>query len=289
MEESTSKTYIITGATSGIGLAIMDRLAAQGNNLIGIGRSSERSDIQQTRLQDMYPQSRVLYLSADLSIQTEIRAAVLKVNQIFAEWGVKNLDGLVNNAGTFTYWQRLTAEGFETQWAVNHLAPFLLTNLLLPNMGGQINTRVITISSGSHYGAKLNWSDIQSLGRYNPLKSYKNTKLANVIFTVELNRRLGSDSLIRAFAADPGLVNTGIGEKSQSGLARKIWELRRKKGIPPDQPAAEIINLLMDHDIPNKTGIYWKDGKPKKPNPFALNGDHGWRLWEISARMTGIG
>jgi NAD(P)-dependent dehydrogenase (short-subunit alcohol dehydrogenase family) len=197
------------------------------------------------------------------------------------------LDGLINNAGTFTYWQKLTPEGFETQWAVNHLAPFLLTNLLVPLLEKKKDARVVTVSSGSHYNARLNWSDIQGLGRYNPLKAYKHSKLANVLFTAELNRRLGTDSSLRAFAADPGLVNTGIGEKSTSRIAQRIWAQRRKKGIPPAQSAAGIIQLL-DVDLENSEDLYWKHGKAKKPNPFALNRDHGWRLWEISARMTGI-
>jgi retinol dehydrogenase 12 len=287
ISEDIRKTYLITGATSGIGLAIMGGLAEKGFDLIGIGRSQDSCKLQSERLKEAYPGVRLVYLVADLSIQQDIRAAVKEIKRILSDWGKDGLDGLINNAGTFTYWQKLTEEGFETQWAVNHLAPFLLTNLLLPVLKKKADARVITVSSGSHYNARLNWSDIQGSERYNPLKAYKNSKLANVLFTAELNRRLGPDSNIRALAADPGLVNTGIGEKSQSWIVKQIWTWRRKKGIPAAQSAAGIICLL-DENLENRSALYWKHGKAQKPNPFALNKDHGWRLWEISAQMTGI-
>jgi NAD(P)-dependent dehydrogenase (short-subunit alcohol dehydrogenase family) len=282
------KTFVVTGATSGIGAAIVEGLLERKHQVIGVGRSPERCSEQLSRLGDLYPNPKVAYLTADLSLQPEIHALAKEVGEVLDEWGLKGLDGLVNNAGTFTYWQKYTQEGFETQWAVNHLAPFLLTNLLLPLLEKSQDARVVTVSSGSHYGARLNWEDIQGLGRYNPLKAYKNTKLANVLFTAELNRRLGSDSSIRGLAADPGLVNTGIGEKTDSRIAKQIWVRRRKKGIPPAKSAAGIIQLLVENELGPKKNLYWKHGKAKKPNPFALEEDHGWRLWEISAQMTGL-
>ena len=286
-ETITRKTYLVTGATSGIGLAIIQKLAAQGHNLIGIGRSEVRCLDTEKNIQTNHPLLRIKYLVADLTHQAQIRNAVRQVEEILEGWGEDGLDGLINNAGTFTYWQKLTAEGFETQWAVNHLAPFLLTNLLLPYLEKKPSSRVITVSSGSHYNARLNWSDLQGLGRYNPLKAYKHTKLANVLFTAELNRRLGPNSSVMAIAADPGLVNTEIGQKSSSRIAQQIWSRRRKRGISPDQSAAGIVKLLEMNSM-DLTDLYWKHGKAKKPNPFALNKDHGWRLWEISARMTGL-
>jgi NAD(P)-dependent dehydrogenase (short-subunit alcohol dehydrogenase family) len=285
--KNNKKTYLITGATSGIGLAMMEELAKKGPNLIGVGRSPALCESQKERLLELFPDNKIEYLLADLSSQKEIRQLVNEVENLLSTWNAEGLDGLINNAGTFTYWQRLTPEGFETQWAVNHLAPFLLTNLLLPQMKKKSNARVITVSSGSHYNARLNWADIQGSGRYNPLRAYKHTKLANVLFTAELNRRLGTTSNIQAFAADPGLVNTRIGEKTHSRLAKKIWIQRRKKGIPTAQSAIGIIRLL-DEELNDNGSLYWKHGKAKKPNHFALDRDHGWRLWEISAQMTGI-
>ena len=288
IENTNKKTYVITGATSGIGLAIMEGLAEKEMNLIGIGRSPELCKMRQELFRGKYPQGKMKYIVADLSLQPEVRNATVLIGETLNGWKLKTLDGLVNNAGTFTFWQTLTPEGFETQWAVNHLAPFLLTHLLLPWLKKSSDARVIAISSGSHYGAKLDWSNIQQLGRYNPLKAYKQSKLANVLFTAELNRRLGSDSSIQGAAADPGLVNTEIGGKSQSRLAKGIWDHRRRKGIPPAQSAAGIIKLLLEVDLKAQSAVYWKHGIPKNPDPYALNEDYGRRLWEISAQMTGV-
>jgi len=287
-ENHPTKTYVVTGATSGIGLALMEQLAETGASLVGIARSPDRCQYQEERLRSKFPSSRIRYLVADLSRQADIREAAGQIGDLLEEWSGGSLDGLINNAGTFTFWQSLTPEGFETQWAVNHLAPFLFTNLLLPNLKKSSQARVITVSSGSHYGAKLNWTDVQGLGRYNPLKAYQRTKLANVLFTAELNRRLGPTVQVEGLAADPGLVDTGIGEKAHSKLAQWIWIRRRKKGIPPSQSAAGIIKLLQDDQVSRRISIYWKHGQPQKPNPYALDEDYGWRLWEISAQMTGL-
>ncbi len=288
-EQQVKKTYVVTGATSGIGLAVMEQLLDRGANVIGVGRSPDRCSGQLERLSEAYPRARLAYVLADLALQPGVRKAARQIAETLAAWQVEALDGLVNNAGTFAYWQTLTAEGFDTQWAVNHLAPFLLTHELLPLLERSPDARVITVSSASHYGTKLRWEDIQLLERYNPLRAYKQTKLANVLFTAELNRRLGDQSRVRAVAADPGLVNTGIGEKAGSRFARWIWLLRRRGGIPAERSAAGIVDLLSDPALPNSPHVYWKHGKPKRPNPYALDQDHGWRLWEISARMTGTG
>jgi NAD(P)-dependent dehydrogenase (short-subunit alcohol dehydrogenase family) len=146
----------------------------------------------------------------------------------------------------------------------------------------------VTVSSGSHYGARLNWDDLQLSRRYNPLQAYKQTKLANVAFSAELNRRLGRKSNVRAYAADPGLVDTDMGQKTGSRLARWIWSLRRRSGIPAGQSAAGIIQLLLDPKVDIERGLYWKHGSPQAPDSYSLEAEIGWRLWEVSARMCGV-
>lgn len=280
-------TYVVTGATAGIGLALVQQLLERGANVIGVARSPERAAAQVERLQAAYPERRIAYVLADLAIQAQVTDAARQIEATLAHWSIGALDGLVNNAGTFVFWQTLTPEGFETQWAVNHLAPFLLTHALLPLLSRAEDARVVTVSSGSHYGATLNWTDIQLLERYHPLRAYKQTKLANVLFTAELNRRLGRGSPVRALAADPGLVNTEIGAKARSRLVRWIWSLRRRRGIVPEESASTIADLLFDPAVRESQAVYWKHGKQKDPDPYALDADNGWRLWEISARMTG--
>jgi NAD(P)-dependent dehydrogenase (short-subunit alcohol dehydrogenase family) len=282
------RAYAVTGGTSGIGLAIVEALLARGMKVMAVARSPKRCAAQQERLRREYPQGQVDFCVADLAIQPQVRKAAQEIEGWLAEGNMAGLDGLVNNAGTFVFWQTMTPEGFDTQWAVNHLAPFLLTLELLPLLQRARDPRVVTVSSGSHYGASLNWNDIQLLGGYNPLRAYKQSKLANVLFTAELNRRLGPDSPIRAVAADPGLVNTHIGEKSKSRLARWVWSLRRRGGAQPEKAAAGVVQLLFDPAVRESPDIYWKYGKPKAPNPYALNPDHARRLWDISAQMTGV-
>lgn len=288
MDSKMNKTVVITGATSGIGLAVADGLARQGAYVIGVGRAPERCKKTQTLLQAFHPGGeQAVVLMADLSIQAEVRALAQAIHNQLTRWGKPSLDVLINNAGTVPFWQVFTPEGFDTQWAVNHLAPFLLTNELMPLLKSAPAARIITVSSGSHYNARLNWDDIQLCKCYNALRAYRQTKLANVLFTAELNRKLAGSN-IRAFAADPGLVNTEIGLKSNSFIARFIWDIRRRGGITAEESGRGILYLATEPGIQNSNEIYWKHGKPKSPNPFALDPESGKRLWDISTQMCGI-
>jgi NAD(P)-dependent dehydrogenase (short-subunit alcohol dehydrogenase family) len=282
----SGKTIVITGVTSGIGLAAAEQLATEGAFVVGVGRSVERCAQTQAHLQSLSPNSRGLCLTADLSIQQEVRLAAAQIKRVLHKAGTGCLDALVNNAGTFAYWLTLTPEGFELQWAVNHLAPFLLTHELFPLLKAAPEARVVTVSSGSHYHTRLRWDDIQLRRRYNGLLAYKQTKLANVLFTAELNRR--TNTTVRAFAADPGLVNTDIGAKSNSRLARWIWNIRRRGGISADESARGLVFLLRDSSVVRSKEIYWLHGKPKSPSRYALDPDAARQLWQISEKMCAI-
>jgi retinol dehydrogenase-12 len=277
------KTYVITGATSGIGLATAGLLTRREAAIIGVGRSPERCRAAEEELHSLNGEASVRYLVADLSIQAEVRRLATEIRR-----QVSTLDALINNAGTFTFWLELTPEGFETQWAVNYLAPFLLTHELLPLLKAAPTARVVTVSSASHYNTRLHWKDIQLRRHYNCMLAYKQTKLATVLFTAELNRRLGPDSTVRAFAADPGLVNTEIGLKRNPAIARWIWDRRRKSGISPQESAKGIEFLAVEPSIQDSHEIYWKHSHPKAPSPDALDKEAASRLWRLSAQMCGI-
>jgi NAD(P)-dependent dehydrogenase (short-subunit alcohol dehydrogenase family) len=146
----------------------------------------------------------------------------------------------------------------------------------------------VTVSSGSHYNTRLNWNDIQLRRAYNCLLAYKQTKLANVLFTNELNRKLGNGSLLRAFAADPGLVFTEMGFKGNPGLVRWIWDYRRRAGVTPQESARGVVYLATEPSIQNSPEIYWKDNHPKVPNRYAMDGEAARRLWILSEQMCGI-
>ncbi len=283
------KLFVVTGATSGIGRAVADGLVKCGASVIGVGRNPERCSQAEIQLLALHADSgHVAVCIADLSIQSSVRALAKEIRERISNWGRPGLDGLVNNAGTVPFWQTLTPEGFDTQWAVNHLAAFLLTHELLPLLKAAPEGRVVTVSSGSHYNTRLKWDDIQLRRHYNPLTAYKQTKLANVLFTAEFNRRLSTESNVRAFAADPGLVNTEIGLKSNSILERWVWNIRRRGGISAEEAAKGIIFLATEPSIQHSPEIYWKHGKPKAPDAYALNPEAAKQLWELSSQMCGI-
>jgi retinol dehydrogenase 12 len=282
------KTFVLTGGTSGIGLAAAQLLAGQAAFLIGVGRSADRCAEVESQLRCTFPQAQVEYCVADLSLQEQVRRLAVEIRVKLQAHQSKALDGLINNAGVFTYRMAQTSEGFEMQWAVNHLAPFLLTHDLLPLLQAALAGRVVTVSSGSHYCTRLRWNDIQLKHGYNCLLAYKQTKLANVLFTAEINRQLGEQSTLRAFAADPGLVFTEMGFKGNPSLVRWIWGLRRRSGVTPQEAARGVVYLATDPTIQNSPEVYWKDSRPKAPDPYALDDDAARRLWSLSEQMCGI-
>ncbi len=283
------RAYVITGATSGIGRALMDPLAAREMSVIGVGRSEDLNRSAESELTRAYRGAQVVYLRANLALQTEVRQLAQRISKQLERWGYAGLDGLVNNAAVVSFRRQITGEGFEKQWTVNHLAPFLLTNLLLPRLERAARARVVTVSSSSHRGARMHWDDLQQRrGFYNPVRAYGQSKLANVLFTLELNRRLDPASGVQAFAADPGLVDTGLGSKEAPFFVGWIWNIYRRGGISPSEAAECIITLLFDPAVDAAETIYWRRGRAVKPDPRALDPQAARRLWEISSRMCAI-
>jgi NAD(P)-dependent dehydrogenase (short-subunit alcohol dehydrogenase family) len=283
------KTFVVTGATSGIGLAATRLLLMNSHSVIGVARSPDRCRRQEEAVQQARASgAQVKMISADLALQSEVLRVAQEIGSVLADWRTLYLDGLINNAATVPFWQVFTPEGFDMQWAVNHLAPFLLTLKLLPFLKRAPLARVVTVSSGSHYNARLNWEDIQLRRHYNPLRAYGQTKLANVLFTVELDHRLRNSTRVRAFAADPGLVNTELGLKSNSFLARWAWDLRRRGGITPEESARGIVYLATEPSIQEADDLYWKHGRPKAASLYGLNQEAAAQLWKLSAQMCGL-
>jgi NAD(P)-dependent dehydrogenase (short-subunit alcohol dehydrogenase family) len=287
-QDFTGKTIVVTGATAGIGRAAAAALAARGAHVIGVGRSAARCGAAQQSIQAAAPGAQVAYMVADLSSQRQIRDLAARIREHVLSSGAGKIDLLINNAGAVSSWYTTTEDGYELQFAVNHLAPFLLTHELMPLLRQAPAAGIVTVSSGSHYRTKIHWPDVMYRRRYNCLLAYKQSKLANVLFTLELNRRLGDESPIRAYAADPGLVNTAIGLKGTSGLARWAWDRRRAQGASPEQGAATLLFLATDPSIENAHAQYWKDSRPAKPSRYAQQPEQAARLWELSERLCGI-
>ncbi len=283
-----NKWVVLTGATSGIGLATAKALCEKGAHIIGVGRSQERCEKVKRELSERYPESTLDFLVADLSSLKNIRLLAEAVKKTLSDNGQYHLDVLINNAGTFTSWYMSTNEGFEIQFAVNHLAPFLLTHLLFSLLKNAPSGKIITLSSGSHYHTKIHWKDVLFRKHYNGLLAYKQSKLANVLFTWELRKRLGKESRVHAYAADPGLVNTEMGLKSTTGIAKFVWSIRKNSGDDPSEAAESLIYLATQDSVANADDIYFKACKAKKANPYALKEGNALRLWELSEKMCGI-
>lgn len=282
----SEKTIVVTGATAGIGLATAKELASRGAHVIGAGRSSERCAAAQAAILADCPEARVTYCVADLSSRQQIQRLAEDIRETLQAHQKTCLDVLVNNAGAFSSYYVSTPEGIELQWAVNHLAPFLLTHALMPFLQASPDGRVITVSSGSHYHTRIHWKDVLFRRHYGCLRAYKQSKLANVLFTCELNRMLGEQSTVRAYTADPGLVNTEIGLKGTSGLSTFVWKRRRLHGVAPEQGAATSIHLASAPALTPEP--YWKDCAPKAPSPYTENLEAARRLWALSEQMCGI-
>ncbi len=288
MNNLSEKTILVTGATSGIGFRACVELARQGAFVIGTGRDEQRCENARQSILQEIPQARVAFLVGDFSSQNQIRGLAEEFLQLIRKSGQGKLDVLVNNAGIFSARKRFSEDGIELTFAVNHIAPFLLTHCLLPALNASEDARVLTVSSNSHYNTWFNPCRASHPGCYLHIWAYKVSKLSNVLFTAEFNRR-NSNQRIRAFAVDPGLVNTEIGAKQNEGLVSFVWRIRQNQGHSTDVPVRTITHLAFTELGQQRQFLYWKNSQPKAPSRAALNTDLASRLWEESCRLSGIG
>ncbi len=276
------KTAVVTGATSGIGLATATLLALHGARIIGVGRDEDRCRKAQDTIHHACPEARITFHLADLSSRKQIfrlASEILALN-------LTCLDILVNNAGTYSQKKHLTEDGFEKTFATNHLAPFLLTRELLPLLEKSSAGRVITVSSDSHYFLTIDPQTIHNPAVYLGILAYGQSKLANILFTAEFNRRYSSSS-VHAYAVDPGLVKTNIAFKEQPLLSRLVWKLRSSAGVDPEIPARGILHLASEPSIQHSPESYWYDRKPRKASRQAGDAVLARELWDTSNRLCG--
>lgn len=284
----SGKSVMITGATAGIGLESAVGAAGEGAFVIGTGRDEDRCAAAREMILRRVPDARVVFACADLASQQGVRSLATQVLTLLEQDGRSSLDVLVNNAGTYCGRKTFTTDGIEKTLAVNHLAPFYLTHLLLPLIQAAPVGRVVTVSSNSHYHATLNPERVSNPLFYFGLWAYQSSKLANVLFSAEFNRR-NSNPEVQAFAVDPGLVNTDIGLKETGPLARLVWRQRQQRGTSADIPARTILHVAAEPGLLGSNAVYWKDSAPLQPAKKALDPDLARRLWEESCRLCGIG
>lgn len=278
------KNIMISGATSGIGLAAALCLVRAGSFVIGIGRSEARIRSAEALFNREAPSGKFEFVLADLAVQSEVKKAVKLAIHILNERQFDHLDVLINNAGVYLEKKQRT-DGIEKTFAVNHLSYFMLAYHLLPKLIKSRNGRIINMSSYAHFTTPLNLKRIVDPWPYFSLLAYKRSKLCNVLFTYELNRR---ESQVTAFAVDPGLVNTGIGSKGGTGIANWVWQRRRKKGVPTEKSTNTILHLAGEERINTDRGFYFKNCQPVRPSHQAQREDLSAALWALSCQLTGI-
>lgn len=284
-QKLAGKSVVITGATSGIGLAAAARFAQQGAFVIGVGRSENRIQEAQKTVKESSPNSQIEFLLADLGDQQQVRGLGTAACTLLAERGYNHVDILINNAGVYLENKLVNQDQIEMTFAVNHLAAFILTYQLLSHLERSSLGRVITVTSYAHRIAPINLKRITNPFPYIGLLAYKRSKLCNILFTTELNRRRND---IDAFAVDPGLVNTGIGSKSKPGISNWVWKRRRHKGTSTDVPVETLLFLADKSKSDLKKGFYYRDCQPQTPSQNARREDLARELWELSCHLTGI-
>jgi retinol dehydrogenase 12 len=274
------KVCMVTGATSGIGLVTAQALARQGATLIVVGRNAERGAATVSRIRQETGNAAVESMIADLSAQGQVRQLASEVQRRFSR-----LDVLVNNAGALFARRQLSQDGMEMTFALNHLAYFLLTNLLLDHLKASPAARIVNVSSEAHRGARLDFGDLQGERNYRGYRAYARSKLANVLFTYELARRLEGTG-IAANTLHPGFVATNFGRNNRSFTAGLFRILQLVAAISPEEGAQTIIYLASSPEVTGITGEYFVKQKAVRSSQVSYDRAAAERLWQVSAEIT---
>lgn len=265
------RTCVVTGATNGIGFVTARELARRGDRVVVVGRDQARIDDAVRRIGANAEGAR-----ADLARLSDVRALAAALPD--------KIDVLVNNAGVVMATRQETHDGFEMTFGVNHLAPFLLTNLLLAKLAA--GSRVVNVSSAVHKRGRIDFDDLNYTKRsYAPFGAYCDSKLANIHFTRELARRLPAGST--ANALHPGSVATGFGHNNK-GVVAFFFKL---SGMTPFLISAEdgartSIHLATSPDVANVTGKYFDKAREVAPDQRALDDDVARKLWDVCAKLV---
>ena len=272
------KVVLITGGTSGIGRAATTALAAMGAEVVVTGRDRERGEAAVEEIRRDSGNERVSLVLADLSVQAEVRRLAEEFRKRH-----DRLDVLVNNAGLVQSRRVETPDGLELTLAVNHLAPFLLTDLLLDLLKKSAPSRVITVSSEARRGASIDFDDLQSERRYRGFPVYGMTKMANILFTYELAERLEGTGVV-ANCLHPGAVSTNFAQNNRGPIAL-LFRLFKPFMRSPEQGADTLVYLASSPEAGELNGKYLTNRK--EVSPAEPRGETSQkRLWEVSEELT---
>ena len=281
MEE---KTILITGANDGIGRATAERLAGHGAHLVLACRDEVKAQRAAQAITEKTGNHRIDTLPLDLSSFSSIRAAA---DEFLAEH--PKLDVLINNAGVYTDSLELTVDGYELQFGVNHLGHFLLTMALMPAIRCCRHcSRVINVSSSLHTKGGLDFGSFRGEPgdkHYNGSKAYAQSKLANVLFTMELDRRFGEE--LTTNCLHPGVVGTRLANKKAGTLTSTVWSMYKPFAIPPHKGADTSVYLAHSPEVQDVSGRYFDEKQClRKPSSIARNKQLARRLWEFSEKAV---
>ncbi len=280
MKPLYNKICLITGGTSGIGKASAKLLAELDGIIILVGRNEDKCQKTVQELKQQTGNPGIHYLVADLSSQAAIRQLAAQFCQHY-----DRLDVLINNAGVYLFRRLESPEGLELTFAVNHLAYFLLSNLLLDELRASEAARVINVASGAHHYAKLNFDDLQHNNSFDKLQVYGQSKLANIMFSYELARRL-QNSNITVNAMNPGGVATNLGRQN-SELRFWLRRLIRREQSPKDG-ARTVVYLASSPKVFGLSGLYFENMQPIRSSAASYDEVAAKRLWDISADLCGL-
>jgi NAD(P)-dependent dehydrogenase (short-subunit alcohol dehydrogenase family) len=275
------RVCMITGVNSGIGKTTALGLAHTRATVVMVCRSQERGEAARAEIEQKSSNQRIYLLLADLASQAAIRRLAEDFKRQYSELHV-----LINNAGVIPRKRQVTVDGFETQFAVNHLAPFLLTNLLLDLLKSSAPARIVTVSSDMHRGATIDFDDLQSVGSYRPVRAYSQTKLANVLFTYELARKL-QETKVTANCLHPGMVATKL-LADGIGIPRALRSSTKVIGSSPEKGAKTSIYLAASPEVEGVSGKYFVRQKATESSKISYDQSLARRLWKQSAHLTGL-
>ncbi len=275
------RTCVVTGANSGIGKATAAGLAMQGAHVVMVCRDGPRGEAAQAEIRSLTGNPSVDLLLADLSSQAAIRTRAAEITRSF-----ESLHVLVNNAGALVNPRMETVDGLEYTFALNHLAPFLLTNLLLDLLTASAPARVVNVTSGAHAMGRVRFDDLQARRRYRALGAYNQSKLGIILFTYELARRIEGRG-VTVNCVHPGGVNTNFGNSAKGAFAA-MFRLFRPLMRSPEKGAETVLYAATAPEMEGVTGKYLVDRESRASSRRSYDGGLARQLWDVSAELTGL-
>ncbi len=277
------KTALVTGANTGIGLETAAALAEMGASVVLTARDESKGQGAVEQIRRRHPNADVHAGLVDFSRLDDVRRFATEFENRHDKLHV-----LVNNAGAMLSERSTTPDGLETTFQVNHLGPFLLTNLLLDKIKASAPARIVNVASTAHRGGSLDFDDLQSENGYNGMRVYGTSKLCNILFTRELARRLEGTG-VTANSLHPGTVRTGFGQDGDSkGFMRFGLAFIRPFILSPAKGARTQIHLASSPAVEGKTGMYWSRSRPSRPTKAAQDDEAARRLWKVSQELAGL-